>query len=360
VSAAGRSSNRITPVILCGGAGTRLWPLSRRARPKQMLALTGPETMLAMTAGRVADRERFAPPILVAAAEQAEPIQAELEAAGIPPGRLILEPAARNTAAAIALAALAAEADELLLVMPSDHLIRDAETLLDAAVSAAQLAAEGWLVTFGVKPHRPEQGYGYIRRGEPVGPGIFKAERFVEKPDAETAEAYLRDGGYEWNAGIFLFTAGAYLEALKAHAADIEAGARRAMAQAAWDGIVIRPEAASFETIRAQSIDYAVMEHSDRVAVVPMTMDWSDVGSWQALYEASDRDGEGNALAGATLAIDCSGSLIRSEGPLVVAIGVHDLAIVATGDAILIVPRAESQRLQEAVARLRERDDPAL
>jgi mannose-1-phosphate guanylyltransferase/mannose-1-phosphate guanylyltransferase/mannose-6-phosphate isomerase len=316
--------------------------------------------MLQMTLARVADAERFAPPILVAAADQAEAIRAQLAERGIVPDRLILEPLARNTAAAIALAALATDPDSLLLVMPSDHLIRDPAPLLEAVAAAVPLASEGWLVTFGITPHRPDPGFGYILRGHPLGPGLFKAERFVEKPDASTAADFVAHGGYQWNAGIFLFSAGGYLEALAEHAADIADGTRRSMERAAPHGMILRPETAALEVTRAKSIDHAVMEHSDRVAVVPVAMDWSDLGSWQALYEASEKDSAGNSVLGDALLLDGAGNLIRSDGPLVVAIGVSDLAIVATPDAILIVPRSESQRVQQAVAELAKRGDPRL
>ncbi|MGE5721481.1 MAG: mannose-1-phosphate guanylyltransferase/mannose-6-phosphate isomerase [Sphingomonadales bacterium] len=351
-------SSRITPVILSGGAGTRLWPLSRKARPKQMLALTGAGTMLATTAARVADPDRFAPPIVVAGAGQADEVEQQLAAAGTPAGTLIVEPEGRNTAPAIALAALSADEDALLLVMPSDHLIGDAEGFLEAIAVAAPLAEAGWLVTFGVRPTRAETGYGYIRQGRQIAPGAHEAERFVEKPDAATAAAYLAEGGYHWNAGIFLFRAGAYLDMLAVHAPDIAAGVREAMAKAETRRSRIAPDAQLFGAVRSQSIDHAVMEHAAKVAVVPVDMDWSDVGSWQALHDVSFRDESGNAVSGDALAIDCNDCLILSDGPLIAAIGVHDLAIVATPDAVLIVPRGDSQRVQEAVARLRKADDP--
>ena len=358
--AAKPESRRITPVILSGGAGTRLWPLSRKARPKQMLALTGAGTMLATTAARVADPDRFAPPIVVAGAEQADEVEQQLAAAGTPAGKLIVEPEGRNTAPAIALAALNAGEDALLLVMPSDHLIGDAEGFLEAVAAAAPLAEAGWLVTFGVKPSRAETGYGYIRQGRQIAPGAHAAERFVEKPDASTAAAYLAEGGYHWNAGLFLFRAGAYLDALAAHAPDIAAGVREAMAKAETTGSRIAPDAHLFGGVRSQSIDHTVMEHAARVAVVPVDMDWSDVGSWQALHEVSARDESGNAVWGEALVLDSANSLVRSDGPLVVAIGVEGVAIVATADAVLVVPLKDAQRMHEAVALLRERRDPRL
>lgn len=320
-----------------------------------MMALGGGATMLQRTAARVADRARFAAPVVVTGAAQADAVAAQLAEAGVADPRLIVEPVGRNTAPAVALAALAAAPEDLLLVMPSDHLIGDVDAFVAAVERAAAAAAEGWLVTFGIRPGRAETGYGYLRRAEAIGEGVFRAVAFVEKPDAPTAEAYLADGGYDWNSGIFLFRAGSYLDALAEHAPDIAGGVRAFLGASAS-----APDAAAFEDIRAESIDRAVMEHAGRVAVVPVEMAWSDVGSWQALYEAALRDADGNAIAGEALAIGARGCLLQSEGPLIVAIGVEDLAIVAAGDAVLIVPREASQRVSEAVAALRDQDDKRL
>ncbi|MDB5698452.1 MAG: mannose-phosphate guanylyltransferase/mannose-6-phosphate isomerase [Alphaproteobacteria bacterium] len=358
--ASGRTTRRIMPVILCGGSGTRLWPLSRRTRPKQMLALTDGGTMLQMTALRVKDPAKFDPPMVVAGVEQADAAARQLDEAGIAIGGLIVEPVGRNTAPAIALAALSLAEDDLLLVMPSDHLIGDPPQFVAAVEAAVAAAKAGWLVTFGVRPDRPEIGFGYIRRGSEIGPGVFEAERFVEKPDAATAAAYVADSQYAWNAGIFLFRAGAYLAALSAHAPDIAADVREALARGVHDGTRISPDAARFGRVRAQSIDHAVMEKAEKVALVPVEMDWSDVGSWKALYDASVKDEKSNAISGEVLALDCAGCLIRSDGPLVTAIGVEDLVIVATGDAILVVSKKDSQRVREAVALLGEGGDQRL
>jgi len=339
----------IRPVILCGGAGTRLWPLSRAARPKQMLALAGARSMLAETAARVADPALFAPPLVVGAADQAEAIAAELGEAAT----LILEPAPRNTAPAIALAALNAAPDEVLLVLPSDHVIADAAGLRAAVARARPLADDGWIVTFGMTPDRPETGYGYIRRGAPLGEGLFRAERFVEKPDRATAEAMLAEGGHDWNGGIFLMRADTLVAGLEKHAPDILAAARRAVAGQVAEGQRIVPNGEAFRASPAQSIDYALMEKAERVAVAPVAVGWSDVGGWAALYDIAARDAKGNALAGEAIAIDCAGTLIRSEGPLVAAIGVRDLVIVATDDAMLVVPRGEAQRVKDVVERLK-------
>jgi mannose-1-phosphate guanylyltransferase/mannose-1-phosphate guanylyltransferase/mannose-6-phosphate isomerase len=346
----GIEERRIIPVILSGGAGTRLWPLSRAARPKQMLDLTGGGSMLALTAARVADPELFAPPIVVAGADQADAIAGELADLGT----LILEPAARNTAPAIALAALDCDPDDVLLILPSDHLIADPDGFATALRRGLPFARDGWIVTFGMKPERAETGYGYIERAGALADGVFAAARFVEKPDSATAETYVTGGRHDWNGGIFLMRAGTYVDALAAHAPDILQAAEAAMTGARVEGDRILPEPAAFRDSPALSIDYAVMEKAERIAVVPADVGWSDVGSWQALYEVSSRDGDGNAVSGDAIAIDARGNLIRSDGPLVTAIGVSDLVIVATRDSVLIVPRDQCQRVKEAVDRLKD------
>jgi mannose-1-phosphate guanylyltransferase len=324
------SGMRIRPVILSGGAGTRLWPLSRAGRPKQFLALAGEESLLKATARRAAGWGR---PTVVAGAEQAAAVKAEL-----PDAELVLEPAPRGTAAAIALAALRASEDELLLVMPSDHDISD-ETAFRTAVEAARPPAEaGWLVTFGIAPDRPETGYGYIRRGEAVAPGAYRAAAFREKPDRATAAAWLAEGGWDWNAGIFLFSRAALLEALAAHAPEVLAAVR-----------------GDFAAAPSVSIDKAVMEKADKVAVVPAAMGWSDIGSWDALHALGPHDADGNVLAGDVVAPGSRDCLVRSDGPVVVALGVEGLVIVATERAVLVVPRGESQRVKEAIDALARR-----
>jgi mannose-1-phosphate guanylyltransferase len=341
-------SRPITPVILCGGAGTRLWPLSRGARPKQFLSLGGLETMLQGTAARVADLALFAPPVLVTNQDQAQAAAEQLAQAGPPAELVIVEPSARNTAPAIALAALAGEPDALLLVLPSDHLIRNIAAFRDAVALAAPLAEQGRLVTFGIRPDRAETGYGYIKRGSALTPGAFEAARFVEKPDAVTAASYVESGDYSWNAGIFLFRADAFLSALQAHAPEVHAAAAAALSE----GSARFPDAARFAEAPSISVDHAVMEKAGNVAVVPVDMQWSDVGSWEALYEVSGKDAAGNAVSGETLAIDSRDCLLWSDGPLVTTIGVEGLAVIATEDAILVVPLADSQRVKEAVALL--------
>jgi mannose-1-phosphate guanylyltransferase/mannose-1-phosphate guanylyltransferase/mannose-6-phosphate isomerase len=350
-------ANRITPVILSGGAGTRLWPLSRTGKPKQLLCLTGRETMLQLTARRTMDETRFAAPTIVANARHADMIEAQLTEAGIPDHTLILEPAGRNTAPAIALAALSVAPDATLLVMPSDHVIADVAAFLAAVETALPVVAKGWIATFGITPDAAETGYGYICAGEALVPGVRKVTRFVEKPDKATAERYLAEGCYTWNGGIFLFRADAYLDALAVHAPEILAAARAAMHGAVRRGKRILPDAAAFAASPANSIDYAVMEKATRVAVVRADMGWSDVGSWDALYAlAANLDKpDTNVEHGTVLAIDTNNCLLHSDGPLIAAVGVENLIVIATGDAVLVLPRGSSQEVRRAVEALRKK-----
>jgi mannose-1-phosphate guanylyltransferase/mannose-1-phosphate guanylyltransferase/mannose-6-phosphate isomerase len=272
--------------------------------------------------------------MVVAGSDQADAVRAEA-----PGALLIVEPAARGTAAAVALAALAAEPEELLLVMPSDHFIRDEAALRAAVETARPLAEQDWLVTFGIEPDRPETGYGYIRTGEPLGPGAWKAERFAEKPDVETARAWIEEGGWSWNSGLFLFARDAILAALESYASEMMAAAR----------------AGALAGVASASLDKAVMEKAPRVAVVPVDMGWSDIGSWEALHALGPRDPDDNLLSGDVVAPGSRGCLVRSDGPVVVALGVSDLVVVATERAVLVVRRCEAQRVGEAVAALQAR-----
>jgi mannose-1-phosphate guanylyltransferase/mannose-1-phosphate guanylyltransferase/mannose-6-phosphate isomerase len=348
-------SKLIVPVILSGGSGTRLWPLSRVDRPKQLIAISGEHSLLQETALRVGDQTRFGAAIVVASADHADEIERQLQAVERSPAQLILEPEPRNTAAAIALAALVAAPDDLLLVLPSDHVVQQPEALRAAVDSAAPFAREGRLVTFGVTPDRPETGFGYIKRGAEIGTGIFEVDQFVEKPDLETATSYLAGGAHLWNAGMFLMGAEAYLDALDLHAPDILSAARSSIAAQRAVGIRIWPDARGFARSPSLSVDHAVMEKSARVAVVPAAMGWSDVGSWDAMHALGDHDEAGNVLTGDVVAIDSRNCLIRSDGPVIVTLGADDLIVVVSGGAVLIAPRGESQRVKEAVEALKKR-----
>lgn len=352
------STTLITPVILSGGSGTRLWPLSRSQRPKQLLALTGERTMLQMTAARCTDRARFGAAIIVTNALHASEIAVQLQQER--PAAIILEPAGRNTAPAIALAALESAPDAPLLVMPSDHVIDDVAAFHAAIEAALPLVEQGWLVTFGITPDKPETGYGYIRRGEAVTAGVQKVDAFIEKPDLARAEAYLAEGNYSWNGGIFLFRADAYLAALQRFEPDMLAAVRASLEGAAREGSMIVPAAEAFLSAKSESIDYAVMEKADQVAVVPVEMGWSDVGSWDALHLLGIPDDKGNVIQGDVVSIDTSGCMIRSEGPVVTVAGVSDLIVVATRDAVMILPRGSSQEVKKIVEALKEKGHTTL
>lgn len=354
----GESGGRLVPVILSGGAGTRLWPLSRPGRPKQLLPLVEARTMLQLSLARLSCLPEAADPIIVAGARDGEEIARQAAETSIAPAALILEPVGRNTAPAIALAALCAAADDLLLVMPSDHAIARPDALAEAVRAAAPLATEGWIVTFGLPATAPETGYGYIRRGAALGPGVEAAADFVEKPGIEAATALVASGDHLWNSGIFLFRAGAILDALAACAPEVREAAAAALSCAARDGVIIRPDADAFARSPSISIDYAVMEHADRIAVAAADMGWSDVGSFEALYQILPKDEAGNAAEGEVLALGARDCLIRAEGMTVAAIDVEGLVIVATKDAVLVARRDSSQKVSEAARALAEREKP--
>ena len=345
------SDKRITPVILSGGSGTRLWPMSLPERPKQFLALTQEATMFQATLGRVGDADRFSAPLIVANARHAELIEHQLA------GRdalLVLEPVARNTAPAIALAAAVVAPDVPLLVMPSDHVIADDAAFMAALEAALPLVAEGWLVTFGIAPNGPETGYGYIAVGEALAAGVHRVARFVEKPDRARAEAMIASGDHVWNGGIFLFRADAYLAALGEHAPAMLDAARAAIAKAVQQGQRLLPDEAAFAVSPSDSIDFAVMERSSKVAVVPVAMGWSDVGSWDALH-AIGADAAGDAHEGEVIALDTSNCLLKSDGIRIAAVGIRDLIVVASGDSVLIMPRGRSQDVKLIVEAIKER-----
>jgi mannose-1-phosphate guanylyltransferase/mannose-1-phosphate guanylyltransferase/mannose-6-phosphate isomerase len=350
------TTSAIIPVILSGGSGTRLWPMSRADRPKQFLALTAEATMLQLTAERTRDAS-FAAPIIVANASHAKVVADQLARIEVHPASIILEPVARNTAPAIALAALAADDPKApLLVMPSDHVIADPDAFRAAIFGALPLVQEGWLVTFGITPDGPETGYGYIKVGAPLADGVHRVDRFVEKPPRDAAEAMLASGDHVWNGGIFLFRADMFLGALSVLAPDMLAAAQNAMTGAEREGAQIRPDADAFAASPSDSIDYAVMEKADRVAVVPVSMGWSDVGSWDALHALSDCDTHGNSCPNdEAVLIDTTNCLIRTDGARVAMVGVSDLIVIASGKDILILPRGHSQDVKKVVEELMAR-----
>jgi mannose-1-phosphate guanylyltransferase/mannose-1-phosphate guanylyltransferase/mannose-6-phosphate isomerase len=343
-------SKPIIPVILSGGSGTRLWPMSRPERPKQLLALTADETMLQLTARRTAGG-RFARPIVVANAFHADMVDAQLAEVEAAAQALILEPMGRNTAPAIALAAVAAGGgSDPLLVMPSDHVITDVEAFHAAIEAALPLVEQGWLVTFGISPDSPETGYGWIKVGEPISDGVHRVDRFVEKPPRDKAEAMLAAGDHAWNGGIFLFRADMYLGALSVYAPEMLVAVQRSMDKARREGGRIWPDDDEFAACPSDSIDYAVMEKAPRVAVVPVAMGWSDVGSWDALHAISDCDGHGNVCRGDVIAIDTANCLVRADADKRVAlVGVEDLIVVVSGDDVLVLPRGRSQEVKKII-----------
>jgi mannose-1-phosphate guanylyltransferase/mannose-6-phosphate isomerase len=342
----------LQPVLLSGGSGTRLWPLSREAHPKQFLPLVGDDTLLQATWRRVAPLSSAAP-LVVANEDHRFLVAEQLRVIGAPRARIVLEPVGRNTAPAIAAAALIASADggdPLLLVLPSDHVVRDADAFR-AAVRAASPAAEaGALVTFGIVPQAPETGFGYIEAD--AGEGVRKVLRFVEKPDAATAQGYLDAGGYYWNSGMFLFRASRFLEELGRHRPDILDAARAACGHVDPDGEFLRLDRDAFAASPSESIDYAVMEKTDAAMVLPVDIGWNDVGSWSALWDVSEQDADGNARHGDVITVDSRNSYAYARR-LVALVGVENLVVVETDDAVLVAAKDRVQDVKQVVARLK-------
>jgi mannose-1-phosphate guanylyltransferase / mannose-6-phosphate isomerase len=349
-------SAQIHPVILSGGAGTRLWPLSRASYPKQLLKLSSQRTMLQDTVARGLIDVGFAAPLLVCNEDHRFLVDDQLQQIGIKPQAILLEPKARNTGPAIAAAALwllARDPDALMLVQPSDHVIASPADFHRAVMRGLAAAQEGRLVTFGIKPARPDTGYGYIQSGEALSDGVFGVDRFVEKPDRETAQRFVDSGAFFWNSGIFLLSARAYLgELSRINPAMLEA-CERAVRDGQEDLAFFRLSAEPFGEAPSLSIDHAVMEHTSRAAVVPVDMAWSDVGSWPALRDIATADGDGNVVQGDVLVERTTNSYIRSEGRLVAAVGLDNVVVVATDDAVLVADADSAAEVSGIVAKLR-------
>lgn len=353
------SSHLIQPVILSGGSGTRLWPLSREAYPKQFLPLSGEKSLLQQTVLRVADSARFMPPVIVCNAEHRFMVAEQLRAVGVTPAAIVLEPAARNTAPAVAIGAMMAVAggpNRPILVLPSDHLIHRPDAFQAAIAKATPAAVLGSFVTFGIAPIAPETGYGYIKIGDalPRAPGCHAVEHFIEKPDQARARQFLADGGYAWNGGIFLLRADLYLDELKQFEPDIVEACAAAFKSATRDLDFIRLDGEAFGRSPSKSIDYAVMERTRRAATVPVDMGWSDIGSWDALHEQTSKDIRGNALVGDVLVEDTKGSYVRAEpGVMVATLGVEDLVVIATSDVVMVTRRDRAQDVKKLVERVK-------
>lgn len=354
----------LQPVIMCGGSGTRLWPLSRQQYPKQLLRLTSKLTMLQDTIRRLdggdLQETEIASPILVGNEEYRFLMAEQLREIDIPHAHMILEPCGRNTAPALTLAALTAldsDVDPVLVVMPADHVIQDIASFKRAIKLAASYAVKGNFVTFGIKPSRPETGYGYIEAGASLETGGFRVNRFIEKPDLSSAEQYVAHDNFHWNSGIFVMKASAWISKISELRSDIHSACQLAHEQRSRDTDFIRPGKEAFFACPADSIDYAVMEHlsagkSDELVVIPVDIGWSDVGAWDALWEIGHHDHDGNTLTGDAVTVDTRNSLVISESRLVACIGLQDAIVVETSDAVMVASKHAIQKVKDLVAQL--------
>ncbi len=347
--------SQIVPVLLCGGVGSRLWPVSRQGRPKQYLNLIGEDSMLQQTLTRLEGLDQ-APPIIVCNEEHRFLVAEQTRQIGIESATIILEPEGKNTAPAIALAALVASAtnpDSALLVLPADHHIGRPEQLRAAVKEALAAALHTKLVTFGLVPTRAETGYGYIKRGETLSGNVAVLDQFVEKPNEVTAKGYLDSGEYVWNSGMFLFKSGHFLDALSEFQPTIAAACRAAMANSERDMNFVRPDSKAFANCPSESIDYAVMEHTKDGVVVSLDCDWSDIGAWSALWDTGGKDGEGNVTHGDVVLDNTHNSYVRSQSRLVTTSGVNDLVVVETADAVMVADRHSVQDVKHIVSMLK-------
>ncbi|WP_353643015.1 mannose-1-phosphate guanylyltransferase/mannose-6-phosphate isomerase [Mesorhizobium sp. WSM2239] len=345
------------PVIMAGGSGSRLWPLSRQLYPKQFHALTGERTLLQDTAIRL-DGLGAESPLLICNEEHRFLAAEQMRLIGRENASILLEPVGRNTAPAIALAALFATRhgdDPILLVLAADHFILDVDRFCESVKKAVPLAEQGKLVTFGIVPNRNETGYGYILRGEELPDGGFVVGRFEEKPDRQTAEKYVKSGDYYWNSGMFMFRASRYLEELKRHRPEIFDACSRSISVTEPDMQFVRVDAEAFMACPADSIDYAVMEKTGDAVVIPLDARWSDIGSWSALWDVQERDGDGNAFKGDVLSLSSNNNLVRADGRLVAIVGVSDLVVVETKDAVLIAHKDQVQKVKDIVDLIKDK-----
>lgn len=345
----------IIPTLLCGGVGSRLWPLSRQSYPKQFLRLSGQLTMLQETLRRGEQVSMASQPLIVCNEEHRFLVAQQLHELKVKPQAIVLEPEGKNTAPAVAAAAFKAmdvDADAVLLILPADHVLKNLDAFSQAVSVAVQAAEQGRVVTFGIAPDSPETGYGYIKGGELLQDGCFTIDAFVEKPDLPTAQKYLADGCYYWNSGMFLVTAKSYLEELKTHAPDIFDAVKKSYLNAKEDMDFLRLDKGMFASSPSDSIDYAVMEKTTHGAVVPLDSDWSDVGSWSMLWTLGEKDAGGNVLVGDVMTRNCEDNYIRSESRLVAALGVSSLVVVETADAVLVADKHSVQDVKAIVQSL--------
>ncbi|WGS87915.1 mannose-1-phosphate guanylyltransferase/mannose-6-phosphate isomerase [Methylomonas sp. UP202] len=343
----------MTPVILSGGSGTRLWPLSRGQYPKQFLPLVSGYTMIQETVLRLDGLAGLKAPIAVCNEDHRFMMAEQLREIGVRPAAIILEPVGKNTAPAVAMAALSAAEDDVLLVLPADHVVADRAAFHHAVLEARALAEQDLLVTFGIVATEPETGYGYIKRGSLRYGPAYKVDAFVEKPDAQTAQRYLDSGEFFWNSGMFAFKAGVFLRELERFNPEMLAVCRASLQAAKPDFDFVRLDKQTFSTCPSDSIDYAVMEKTDKAAVIPLDAGWNDVGSWSALWDVTDKDGSGNAIKGDVLTVDTRNSFVHSSNKLVAVIGVDDLIVVETDDAVMIAAKDRVQDVKEVVEQLK-------
>ena len=352
----------ITPVILSGGSGSRLWPLSRAMRPKQFLGVTDEKTLFQLTLQRLQGLPGLQPPVIVSNQEHRFLVAEQCREAGMAPDAIILEPFGRNTAPAIAVAALHAmqsDQDPVLLVLPSDHIFAKPEAFRESAVLAAQAAQQGQLVTFGIVPTHPETGYGYIRAGDKTGiNGIHSVAQFVEKPNLATAERYVSSGDYFWNSGMFMFRASVYLHELKQHHPDMLRQCEQAYQRARVDLDFVRLDEAAMTDCPSDSVDYAVMEKTSQAAMVSLDAGWNDVGAWSSVWQVLPKDGHGNAIRGDVITESATDCYVHADHRLVTLLGVKDLVVIETADAILVADKDAAQDVKKIVNRLSEAKRP--